>query len=213
MSATPAPATRVRPRRRWLLFPIVLLTLFLLAIGWAYHRGTSAEETARNPASANEPVSQLYRTADGHTTVRAAMLLDHPREKVWEVVTDFANYDRFLPYLKGVTVSPGEGGDLVAGEAKSAFGGYWDFRLTAKRDRSGGAWTVRWDERGDGQVRVNRGGWTLEEPEPGRTLLALDLEAEVQGTQTWVLRNFFLYRLRQVMQAVKARLEEKGSEP
>src|SRR5262245_40564278 len=126
MSAAPVPKTYVRPRRRWLLIPIGLIALILLAFVWAYNRGTSAETTTRNPASSAErPVSQLYKTADGHTTVRAAIRLDVPREKVWEVVTDFANYDRFLPYLQDISVTPAseEGPMKLSGEAKSPFRG------------------------------------------------------------------------------------------
>jgi len=68
---------------------------------------------------------------------------------------------------------------------------------------------VWWQEKGEGEVRVNRGGWTLEDAGADQTLLILELDAEVKSTPTWVLRNFFLYRLRQVLAAVKTHLEAK----
>src|SRR5262245_8259021 len=129
MSApAPSPPAARRPRRRrWLMVPLALLLLVLVGVVWAYARGTSSAATPRNPASASDPpVSQLYRTPDGQTTVRAAVLVPHPRQKVWEVVTDFAHYGDVLPYVKDVTAEKGpEDVTVVSGEAKSAFRGYW----------------------------------------------------------------------------------------
>ncbi len=209
-AASQAPATSPRRRRRWVVIPVLLLLLVLGTGVWFYVRGTWADTTPRNPTQPGRPVSQLYRTPDGHTTVRAAILLEQPRAAVWQVVTDFAHYDDFLPYLRDISVEEGmEGATVMTGEAKSAFSGYWPFTIHIHTNKGEKEWRAWWDEKGDGQVQVNRGGWALSEPAPGRTLLVLALEAEVRDTQTFILRNFFLYRLRQVLKHVENRLEQE----
>lgn len=209
-ASTPAPAPKPARRRRWAVVPVVLLLLLLAALAWAYARGTGAESEARDPSgAADPPVSQLLRREDGHVTVRASVVVPSPRQKVWDVVTDFANYGDLLPYVKGVTAEGRKDGTkLVKGEAKSAVSGYWAFELKAHEEKHEPAWRVWWKEKGEGEVLVNDGGWTLYEHGPGETLLVLELEAEVRGTPTWVLRNFFLYRLRRVVAAVRAKATE-----
>jgi ribosome-associated toxin RatA of RatAB toxin-antitoxin module len=209
--STPSPAPAPRPRRRrWVFVPLTLLLLLLIAFTWAYVRGTSAETEVRNPATASDPpVSQLHRTPDGYVAVRAAVILPQPRQKVWEVVTDFAHYGDFLPYVKDVTAErQPDGVTVVSGQAKSAFSGYWAFTLAAHEEKKED-WRVWWKEKGEGEVRLNHGGWTLQDAGADQTLLILELDAEVKSTPTWVLRNFFLYRLRQVLAAVKMQLEAK----
>lgn len=211
MSTPSAEPKKPRRRRGWLLIPLTLLGL-LLAVGvWAYVRGSSAESTPRDPDRVEQrPLSQVVKTPEGHTTVRAAILLDVPRDRAWKLVTDFANYHRLLPYLKDIEAEPTDGGATrLSGLAQSALPGYWAFTLDAHAEKKEPAWRVWWDETGAGPVLLNRGGWTLREPSEGQTLLVLELEAVVKGYPTWVLRNFFLYRLRQVLEAVKARLAEK----
>src|SRR5262249_32360597 len=114
--------------------------------------------------------------------VRCAAVLPHPRRRVWEAVTDYARYADFLPDLADVEAEPASGGGCrMSGLAKSAFRGYWEFPLTVHEDRSSPSWRAYWDEVGDGQVQVNRGGWAVSEKAPGQSLVVLTLEAEVRG--------------------------------
>jgi hypothetical protein len=213
MSTPAAPAPPRRRRRRWVIIPVGLVLFIVLAVAWFYVRGTSADTTAHNPTQPGRPVSQLYRDASGQTTVRAAILLEQPRSAVWRLVTDFADYDDFLPYLRNIAVEPAEGGvTRMTGEGKSALGGYWPFTIDIHTEKGAREWRVWWDEKGEGEVQVNRGGWALSEPAPGQTLLVLTLEAEVRGNPTFILRNFFLYRLREVLRAVEARLKKDDQE-
>jgi hypothetical protein len=128
------------------------------------------------------------------------------------VVTDYAHYDDFLPYLADIEVEPRTGGGCrMSGRARSAFRGWWDFSLTVRVDRSSPIWRAYWEEAGDSEVQVNRGGWAVSEKGPDQTLLVLTLEAEVRGTPTFILRNTFLQRLPRVMSAVGERLDEESA--
>lgn len=210
--ATPSPAPEPR-RRPWMLVPLMLLLFVLITVVWAYLRGTSAETEEHNPNSATDPpVSQLHRSGSGHTAVRAAVIIAQPRQKVWEVVSDFDRYGDVLgDYVRDVKATKNQDGTwAVKGEAKALFSGYWTFEMTARAENEQGRpWRLWWQEQGDGEVRLNRGAWTLTELTPNETLLALELEAEVKGAPTWVLRNFFLYRLREAVAAVKKHVEAK----
>jgi hypothetical protein len=199
-----------RRRRRWWLIPAGLLLLVAFTLGWFYLHGTQADTQPLDPDRPDQPVSQLLRTPDGQTTVRAAVLIEQPRSKVWRVVTDFAGYDRFLPYLRAIEVEPGPGGTTrMTGEAKSALSGWWPFTIDIHTDRSRAEWRVWWDEKSDTLVQANRGGWALSEPAPGRTLLVLTLDTEVRGYPAFVIRGSFRDRLREVLRAVGTRLAEE----
>jgi hypothetical protein len=207
--STPAAPAPPRRRRRWAIIPVGLLLLILFFFGWAYVRGTVADSTVREPTTAGVPVSQLYRTPEGHTTVRAVILLEQPRPAVWKVVNDFAHYGDLLPYLRNVEAEPGKDNTTaMTGDAQAPLGGYWPFKVVVHTDQSGKEWRAWWDEKGEDEILVNRGGWELSEPAPGQTLLVLTLEGEVRRNPTFILRNFFRYRLRQVLLAVQASLED-----
>jgi hypothetical protein len=210
MSTPAAPSPPRRRRRRWVIIPVGLLLLIGAATGWFYVRGTRVDTTPNNPTTPHQPVSQLYRDPEGHTTVRAAILLTQPRSVVWRQLTDFRHYDNFLPYLRDIQVEPDEepGCTLMTGEAKSLWSGYWPFTIHLFTDKTSDEWRIWWDEQGDGEVQVNRGGWELTEPAPGRTFLVLTLQAEVRGYPNFVLRNFFLHRLRRVLRVIDNPLEE-----
>jgi uncharacterized membrane protein len=191
-----------------LAIPIALLALLVAGALWAYIRGARPDARPRDPETVSRPVAQVYQPPDGKTTVRAAVLLGSPREQVWRVVTDYADYDRFLPYLDDVAVEPAKDGCHMTGGAKSALSGYWSFAIDIRERKGQGPWTATWDQTGGKEVLVNRGGWELV-ARGKQTLLVLTLEAEVKGYPTFILRNVFLHRLPIVLQAVEARLEQE----
>src|SRR5690242_10235349 len=105
--STPARPPRPIHRRLWVVIPVGLILLVVGAFTWAYVRGTVPDSTPSDPTSPDQrPRSQLFRDRDGHVQVRAAVLLDHPRQAVWKLVTDFPNYDQFLPYLRDIQAEP-----------------------------------------------------------------------------------------------------------
>src|SRR5580692_10759487 len=99
-SPTPA-ASRKRRCSRLLWIPVVLLLLAVIGLGYVYVRGTWADTEARNPKTASDgPISQLYQEPSGDKVNRCAVILPYSMDSVWSVVTDYAHYADFLPYLK-----------------------------------------------------------------------------------------------------------------
>jgi ribosome-associated toxin RatA of RatAB toxin-antitoxin module len=206
-ASPPTPAPPRRRRKRWLLLPIALLALVLAAGAVAYARGTWADARPHDPASVAEgPVSQVYQTPDGGKEVRSAILLPYPRERVWQVVTDYAHYGDFLPYLADVEVTPAEQGCHMKGRAKSALPGWWPFEIDVRQEQTAERWSAGWDQPG-GPVLVNKGGWVVTPAGEGQTLLVLHLETEARGTPTFLIRNVYLHRLKAVLRAVERRLQ------
>jgi uncharacterized protein YndB with AHSA1/START domain len=154
-------------------------------------------------------VSQVYQAPDGGKRVRAAVVLPYPREQVWKVVTDYPHYGDFLPYLGDLEVTPTESGCHMKGQARSALPGWWPFEIDIRQEQSPDGWSAGWDQPGD-PVRVNKGGWLLTPAGEGQTLLVLYLETEVRGTPTFLIRNVYLHRLKEVLRAVGRRVEAQA---
>lgn len=216
MSApAPAPGTVPPPprrRRRWPIAGLVLLAVIIGVAAWFVVRGTWGSAERRLPPPGGDAVSYVYSPPGGGTHVRAAKYLPYDRDAVWAAVTDYEHYGDFLPYLRNVKTERNEGGWHMTGEAKSLTGGYWPFDIDMRENKSPDGWVVSWDKPG-GEVRVNRGRWAVT-GEPGKpTLLELDLETEVDGTPTFLIRNYYLHRLRKVVQAVEERLKSQGAAP
>ena len=206
--ATPAPPRR---RKRWWAVPAILLAVVLAAGAWAYARGTWADTQPHDPAGVEDgPVSQVYQAPDGGKQVRSAVLLPFPRERVWQVVTDYAHYGDFLPYLADLEVTPAEGGCHMKGRAKSALPGWWPFEIDVRQEQTAERWSAGWDQPG-GPVLVNKGGWVVTPAGEGQTLLVLHLETEARGTPTFLIRNVYLHRLKDVLRSVRRRVEAQAA--
>jgi hypothetical protein len=130
------------------------------------------------------------------------MLLNHPPARVWSAVTDYSNYATILPYLHDVQAATDEGDWQITGNARSLLGGYWPFTIHFRQERSATMSVARWDENGQGEVRLNRGSWEVIPHGKDQTLLVLSLEAEVRDCPTFILRNVFMHRLKVVLRRV-----------
>jgi hypothetical protein len=97
----------------------------------------------------------------------------------------------------------------MKGQARSALPGWWPFEIDIRQEQSPDGWSAGWDQPGD-PVRVNKGGWLLTPAGEGQTLLVLYLETEVRGTPTFLIRNVYLHRLKEVLRAVGRRVEAQA---
>jgi hypothetical protein len=199
------PAAPAPPRRRWrrVAVPVVLLVLLLATGVVLFVRGTWADTQPRDPADvAAGPVAQVYQPPGESKRVRCAILLPAPPERVRGVVTDYKHYGDLLPYLADVSAEPAADGWHMTGQARSVLGGYWPFAIDVHEKAEGGRFVAWWDQTGTVEVRVNRGSWEVAPAGPGQTLLVLSLEGEVHNYPTFILRNVFLHRLKEVLRRV-----------
>jgi hypothetical protein len=202
------PATPPRRHlRKRLLIPLALAVVLAVVLVAAVVRGTWADTTPKNPATAADGiVTQLYQAPDGHKQVRCAVILDYPAEEVWATVTDYDHYAAIFPTLESVRAEPAaDGGHHLTGTARSVLGN-WPFDVVFRNDEDAGKkYVASWDG-GSGAVRVLRGSWTVTPAGPGQTLLVFTSEAEVAGYPNWAVRNVLLSRQPRVVAAVGAQL-------
>jgi uncharacterized membrane protein len=205
--AQPTPAPR-RIKKRFLIPGIILGVLALFLLGM-YIRGSWADTTPRDPAtSADGIICQLLQTPEGHRPVRCAVVLDHPIDSVWKVVTDYERYHEIFPTLSSKPVTAVRDGDTrarVSGMASSLLGD-WPFEINVKHEEFAQKRVAAWEGSSD-QVKLNRGSWTLLPKDGGRTLLVYSLEVQLAGYPTWVVNNVLLSRQPGVVQAVIDRLK------
>lgn len=195
-----------------MLIPGALVLAAAAALAVLYVRGTWADAEPHDPASAaDSPVSQIYLSEGGVKQVRCAVLLPYALGDVWDVLTDYADYGRMLPYLADVTAEKkGDGEWVMKGQAKSAFRGYWPFQITIREAKSTDGGRIWWDEHSaEGEVLLNRGGWELRKRGDQETLLVLTLEVEVKSTPTFLLRSIFRHRFKEVMRAVERAVQRR----
>jgi uncharacterized protein YndB with AHSA1/START domain len=202
-SPEPAPPP---PRRWWLLIPVGILGLVALVLGVAVVRGAWADHEERNPSRPGEVVCRLYQPPQGPWQVRCAMLLDHPPEKVWEVITDYDHFGETFATLKSVTVERLPDGRVrLSGQAYGATGA-WPYDIVVNHQTEGDKRVASW-EGASGVVQKIKGGWTVTPAGPGRTLLVYSSHVEIEGYPDWFVVDSLLWRQPRVIRAVAARLD------
>ena len=212
MDTPPAAAEprKRRVKRRWII-PLLLVGVVAGALVIAYLRGTWADATARNPTtSADGIVTQLLQTPQGGKQVRAAVVLDHPPEQVWAVVTDYPNHDKIHRYVSKIESSREADGYHLRGVAHSSLWGDWPYEVTVHHEESPGAghFIARWDEP-SGPIALNRGEWDVQRLPGGSTLLVFTLEIEVPPYPTWAIRNLILDRIGKIVGDVAAAVKKR----
>lgn len=208
--STPAQPGSPRPGlRKRILIPAVVVALLVLFLIGAIVRGTWADTEARNPTDPSEGIiRQVFLTPEGHKIVRCAMVLDHPLDQVWAVVTDYEHFPEIFSTLRSARAeSAGDGTVRLSGEAR-AFFTVWPFDIVIRHQITPDRRSASWTGEGD-RVRMVHGSWTLTPAGPNRTLLVYASEVEVPGYPGWFVRNVLLTRQPKVLQAVADRLERK----
>jgi uncharacterized protein YndB with AHSA1/START domain len=174
-------------------------------MGWVVVRGTWADIEPRNPqTSAEDPITQLYRTPQGDVQVRCAIVIDAPTARVWEVIRDYPNHPRFLPYVSAMEVQPKEGDRIfLTGTTHSRLWGDWTFAVHVDHQKvSDKEYRATWDEPGPG-LAVNRGSWTLTALGPNQTLAVYALQVEAARYPNFFVRTLLLDRLYKVLSGLR----------
>lgn len=172
-----------------------MLRLGLLALGLA--------ALASVPAPAPPTAAELKRLAAGEVLVSSREVqprapreqigrgvIDFPPERVYKAVTDYANYDEFMPFVIQADVMK----TLPDGAALSSqrlrlprpFGErHYVLRVASRVEtgRAGGrTWRTEWAYvPGSGDIAGQRGSWTLTQLAPGRTLATFRLFSDPGG--------------------------------
>src|SRR5207249_2410799 len=114
--SSPTPARTVprkRPLRKRYVVLLVLLGLLLAVFLFGYIRGTWADKEPHGAGSPEDGVvCQLYQPPEGPWQVRCSMVLKHPPEKVWAVLTDYDNFADIFPTLASCEAEQAGGGDV-----------------------------------------------------------------------------------------------------
>jgi uncharacterized protein YndB with AHSA1/START domain len=172
-----------------------MLRLGLLALGLA--------ALASVPAPAPPTAAELKRLVAGEVLVSSREVqprapreqigrgvIDFPPERVYKAVTDYANYDEFMPFVVQADVMK----TLPDGAALSSqrlrlprpFGErHYVLRVASRVEtgRAGGrTWRTEWAYvPGSGDIAGQRGSWTLTQLAPGRTLATFRLFSDPGG--------------------------------
>jgi coenzyme Q-binding protein COQ10 len=200
---------KVRPR---VLLPLIFVVAVAGGIGGFFVRGTWADGIVRTPTThADGMIRQLLLTAEGRKIVRGALVIDAPIEKVWDVITDYDHFADFMPNIASLHSSVEADGRIKLSGVVTTFAADFPIELHVRHDRA--SWTTSWDE-ATGEFAVNKGHWTLEKhgsqgDARDHTLVVYELDIEVKGYPSPVVRALVLHRLKKTLRAVEKRVSPK----
>ena len=206
MASQTAPQPAPRRVRKRILIPSVLLAIAALAGAWLWWRGTFADTTVRNPASAAEGAVTQLVSQDGRTFVRSAIIVDAPPKDVWNVITDYDSHPRFIRYIAELSSRKLDDGRVrLIGVAHSRLWGDFAFEVDVTHDvpPPEGEYAATWHEENKSGFVVNRGGWELKPFGTGQTLVVFSKQSELAGYPNFVIRNILLDRLGAIVRAVR----------
>jgi uncharacterized protein YndB with AHSA1/START domain len=198
----PSPRPAAPPFRKRVIIPSVILgTLALFLVGLVI-RGTWADAAPRNPKTVEDGIiCHLYQDPDGHKQVRCAMILEHPIDEVWAVVTDYDHFAEIFPTVESGTAEYlGKGHYRWTGVVTSAIGD-WPIELEVHNVEGKEKMVASWHGTGEG-VAFLEGNWTLWPTDKGQTLLVYTSEVELNRLPSFLVRNLLLSRQKTVVAAL-----------
>ena len=191
-----------RPIKKRYAIPLGLLTIVFLLMIWLSIRGTWADTTPRNPVTSSEgALTQLYLAPSGKQ-IRSALVIDHPIDEVWNVVTDYDHFSEIFPHVCHTDIRRESDGRFhLSGSAVANCFGTWPFEVHITHHESPKQYIAEWAEP-HLDLTVNRGSWTLTPLSGNRTLAVYTLEAEVKQFPGFIVRSALLMRVDGVIGAV-----------
>lgn len=203
--------TTVRVKKR-IAIPtaFVLLTVAVAILVWI--RGTWADAIPKNPASSQEGiVTQLLQVDQDHKQVRSAVVVDRPLGDVWKAITDYDHFPRIFRNVSSAKASPQPDGTVQLDGAVTTIVGNWEFSTRLKHEESSDVSRVTWDD-SSGEMRMNRGSWTVQRLDERRTLIVYALEIEVKHYPSFLVRSALLTAAPEVLRSLQSWLAQSSSE-
>lgn len=175
---------------------------------WALALAGLLAASPGRPAPADPATSEARRLAAGEVLISAQTVeprkpregigrgvIDFPPERVYRAVTDYANYDEFMPFVKRAdvvrTLPDGAVLSTQRLDLPGPFGErHYTLSVRSRVERKGPGqgkgpakvWRTEWAYvPGSGNIADQRGSWTLEELAPGRTLATFRLYTDPGG--------------------------------
>ena len=170
-------------------------------------RSASAAPAAFPAAGVRLSPDELPRVAAGEVLVRfedpaaggpregvGVGIVDFPPARVFAALADFAHWSEFMPFLRRSEVRREPDGAFLCDQSLDLPGGLRRYRVRATaRAAAGGAespWRIAWSYvPGSGDIRAQRGSWTLVPWGAGRTLAVLRLASDPGGVSAWLAQR------------------------
>ena len=172
----------------------IFLLVFIL-------RGTLATTETPRPTTSG-PLAHLWLTPEGRKVVRAAIVIDRPLDRVWGVVTGYADFPKVFPTITKAEagVEP-DGRHRLRADVSAGLLGTWAVDILIRHEEKGDVRVASWDQP-TGDVLRNRGSWTLTKLDDQRTLVEYLLDVEVSGYPDWFVRAVLRGRQKGILRAL-----------
>lgn len=189
--------------RKRVLIPAALFLLAGALVLVLILRGTLASSEAVKPSTSSEgPLAQLWRAPDGTRWVRCALVVDRPLDRVWSVVTGYADFPKIFPTIvKAETSVEPDGRHRLRAEVAASVLGTWPVDILIRHEEKGDVRVASWDQP-TGDVLRNRGSWTLTKLDDQRTLVEYLLDVEIRRYPDWFVRAVLRGRQKGILRAM-----------
>ena len=192
--------------RKRVLFPAAFLLLVGGGIAGTFVRGSWADGVVKTPTTHKDGlIRQLLLKEDGRKVVRGALVVDATIDAVWRTITDYDHFAEFMPNVASLHSAIDPDGRIRLTGIISTIAADFPVDLHVKHDPA--TFTTSWDE-GTGAFTVNKGHWMLEKHGDAHTLVVYELDIEVKGYPTPVVRALVLHRLKKTLRAVEKRVSQ-----
>ncbi|HWM94284.1 MAG TPA: SRPBCC family protein [Thermoanaerobaculia bacterium] len=112
-------------------------------------------------------------------------LIEAPPKRVFRAVMDLDHWDEFMPFVVESDARREPDGSVVSFQRLELppLIGERHLRIRVRSRTEGRTWKVEWDYvPGSGNIKAQRGAWTLEEAGPGKTRATLRLYTDPGGS-------------------------------
>lgn len=139
------------------------------------------------------------------TSVSRSIIINSPREKVFDVITDFGSYPQFLSDMKKVVVEKSSSKEIVA-SFELQIVTTLKYRLKLKLTRPS---TVTWKMIEGQLMKKNDGGWKLKALSPKRTEATYTIDVEMGAfIPKSITNNLIGNNLPAMLESFKKRIEK-----